>query len=163
MHYPVVSMKGEGCLPRHVILPFSRSAEFHEGLEQLRQKHKQLIAEHGIIIPAMFSTVATNAFLYEPVIYWPDNANDFHKEHTTDALLENMRAEANPEARKAVEVIRADIVDLIHTCGGGHLQIGKTYPYLRDRSPEQVAMLQQLKTQIDPNGLINPGALGLGG
>lgn len=163
MHYPVVSMKGERCLPLHGILPFSRSAEFHEGMEQLRHKHAKIIADNDIIIPAMFSTVATNAFLYEPVIYWPDNANEFHKEHTTDALLANMRAEENPDARKAVEIIRADIVDLIHACGGGHLQIGKTYPYLRDRAPEQVAILQQLKDQIDPQGLINPGALGLGG
>jgi len=163
MHYPVVSMKGERCLPLHGILPFSRSAEFHEGMEQLRQKHAGIIAEHKIIIPAMFSTVATNAFLYEPVIYWHDSANEFHKEHTTDALLSQMRDEDNLAGREAVEIIRADIVDLIHTCGGGHLQIGKTYPYLRDRDPEQITLLKQLKQQIDPNGLINPGALGLGG
>lgn len=162
MPYPVVSMKGERCLPLHGILPFSRTVEFHEGMEALRVKHAQIIAENEIIIPAMYSTVSTHAFLYEPVLYWRDSANAFHKEHTVPDMLAAMAPEENIQARKAVETVRADIVTLIHESGGVHLQIGKTYPYLLDRNEEQLTMLKQLKSQIDPDGLINPGALGLG-
>lgn len=162
MPYPVVSDKGQRCLPLHGILPFSRTAEFHDGMEAIRVKHADIIAKNEIIIPAMFSTISTHGFLYEPVLYWRDSANEFHKEHTIPAMLDAMLPEENLEGRKAVEIVRADIVDLIHAKGGVHLQIGKTYPYLLDRNDDQITMLKQLKAQIDPQGLINPGALGLG-
>lgn len=162
MAYPVVSYKGERCLPLHGILQFSRAAAFHEGMEQIRERRKSIIAEHEIIIPAMFSTVSTHGLLYEPVLYWKDSANCFHQEHTSDEMLKAMRSEDNIKAREAVEIVRADIVDLIHAQGGVHLQIGKTYPYLRDRCEDQVRILTDLKAHIDPHNLMNPGALGLG-
>lgn len=162
MPYPVVSDKGQRCLPLHGILPYSRAAEFHEGMEQLRIKHAEIIEANEIIIPAMYSSVAMTGFLYEPVLYWKDSANAFHKEHTIPDMLDKMLPEDNIAAREAVEIVRADIVELIHAKGGVHLQIGKTYPYLLDRNEEQTATLKQLKAQIDPEGLINPGALGLG-
>lgn len=161
MPYPVVSPKGQRCLPLHGILPFSRTVEFHDGMEELRKTHAEIIAENEIIIPAMYSTISTHAFLYEPVLYWRDSANEFHKAHTTPEMLDAMAPDDNIEGRKAVEIVRADIVKLIHDKGGVHLQIGKTYPYLLDRNEEQIKMLKQLKLQIDPDGLINPGALGL--
>ena len=53
------------------------------------------------------------------------------------------------------------IVDLFHEHGASHLQIGKDYPYLKDRQPEAVAMIKGIKTLLDPDNLMNPGALGL--
>jgi FAD/FMN-containing dehydrogenase len=47
--------------------------------------------------------------------------------------------------------------------GCAHLQIGKTYPYRDGRAPETWALLEGLKKQLDPRGLVNPGSLGLAG
>jgi D-lactate dehydrogenase (cytochrome) len=49
----------------------------------------------------------------------------------------------------------------MHRHAGAHLQIGRAYPYLQNRSPAFVSLLRQLKTELDPLHLINPGALGL--
>jgi FAD/FMN-containing dehydrogenase len=53
------------------------------------------------------------------------------------------------------------VVELMFEHGGVHLQIGKTYPYLADRDPRQTRLLSELKNAVDPQHLINPGALGL--
>ncbi|MEO0411450.1 MAG: FAD-binding oxidoreductase [Pseudomonadota bacterium] len=162
MPYPVVSPLGQRQLPLHGILPFSNTAAFHDDIQAMRDRHADAIAKHDVIIPAMFSTVSTNAFLYEPVLYWPDSANDFHAKYSPEEMISNMRKEPNLEARALVETLRQEIIDLIHKHGGGHLQIGKTYPYLRDRSETQIDIIKTMKAKIDPDGLINPGALGLG-
>jgi D-lactate dehydrogenase (cytochrome) len=47
--------------------------------------------------------------------------------------------------------------------GAGHLQIGRAYPFLRERSQPFVQVLRALKRAVDPQGLINPGVLGLAG
>jgi len=43
-----------------------------------------------------------------------------------------------------------------------HMQIGKVYPYQKNREAGSRGMLTALKRQMDPKGLINPRALGLG-
>ena len=162
MPYPVVSQDSKRLLPIHGILPFSQTVRFHEAITGIRARHAEAIAREGVVIPAMFTTIGTHAFLYEPVFYWPDCANSFHEQHADDALLAPMRArEPNLSARALVEVLKGEMVDAMHACGGGHLQIGKMYPFLRDRDASQVALLRRLKAEIDPQGLINPGALGL--
>jgi len=49
--------------------------------------------------------------------------------------------------------------------GAIHFQIGKDYPYLQTRTKETRTLLHNIKKQLDPKNLINPGALGfdLGG
>jgi D-lactate dehydrogenase (cytochrome) len=54
-----------------------------------------------------------------------------------------------------------DMVTIMHEHSGVHLQIGKAYPYLRDRSDMTINLVKQIKAQTDPDGLLNPGALGL--
>jgi len=53
------------------------------------------------------------------------------------------------------------MIDLAFEHGGIHLQIGKVYPYLRERDENAVAILKDIKRRMDPEGLLNPGALGL--
>ena len=87
---------------------------------------------------------------------------EFHRRHTSDAVLAKVSAtEPNDPARALVAELRSEIVDLMYRSGGVHLQIGKAYPYMRDRDATQVRMLRDLKTLIDPKSLLNPGALGL--
>jgi FAD/FMN-containing dehydrogenase len=45
--------------------------------------------------------------------------------------------------------------------GGSHLQIGRHYRYIDDLPAGSKAMLRTLKRLFDPEGIINPGVLGL--
>jgi FAD/FMN-containing dehydrogenase len=39
------------------------------------------------------------------------------------------------------------------------MQAGKSYPYLRGRQPAATQALEEIKRHLDPNTLMNPGAL----
>ncbi|MEY4270536.1 MAG: hypothetical protein RLZZ58_1752, partial [Pseudomonadota bacterium] len=49
----------------------------------------------------------------------------------------------------------------MHDHGGVHFQVGKVYPYARDHDPLHWALLRTIKAELDPKGILNPGALGL--
>ncbi len=70
-------------------------------------------------------------------------------------------SEPRPAAREAVEDLRLKIIDVMDAHGGIHFQIGRWYPYTRDRDDTFLNLLRELKTQVDPKGILNPGALGL--
>jgi FAD/FMN-containing dehydrogenase len=45
--------------------------------------------------------------------------------------------------------------------GAAHFQIGRFYPYRDSRHGDTFALLRAVKQHVDPDGLINPGVLGL--
>ena len=57
--------------------------------------------------------------------------------------------------------MRVELIELMYRHGAAHLQIGRAYPYARDRDPGALELLRSVKRQVDPQGLINPGALGI--
>jgi FAD/FMN-containing dehydrogenase len=57
--------------------------------------------------------------------------------------------------------MKHDVIMLMHAHGGAHLQIGKVYPLLDGRNTASVALLRAIKAALDPQGILNPGALGL--
>ncbi len=162
MPYPVIGIGGRRMLPLHSILPFSQVPAFHTALEQLLEDRKDELDAVGMKVPAIYTTLSTNGFLYEPVLYWPDQPELFHLKHTPDELIAPMKDQAeNRQGRDLSKQMFNEIVNLMHEHGGVHLQIGKAYPYVLDRTPEHTGLLRQIKAQIDPNNLLNPGALGL--
>ena len=75
-----------------------------------------------------------------------------------EALAEH---EPDPEADAFVETYRREMLDLFQRMGTAHLQIGRTYPYAATRDPATLILLRAMKRHLDPEGLINPGVLGL--
>ena len=69
---------------------------------------------------------------------------------------------ANPAGLALVHELKERIQELCTRNGASHLQIGKDYPWLETRKPETGALVRQLKAILDPEGLLNPGGLGLG-
>jgi len=59
-----------------------------------------------------------------------------------------------------VDEIRSRIVDVFAEFGAASNQIGKTYPMLASLNPDSRSLLRALKHELDPEGLMNPGALG---
>jgi hypothetical protein len=57
--------------------------------------------------------------------------------------------------------LRTELTSFWMEQGCSHLQIGKTYRYLESRQPAVRTLIEQIKAIVDPQGLINPGSLGL--
>jgi D-lactate dehydrogenase (cytochrome) len=106
--------------------------------------------------------VGGSAFVYEPAFYWPDARDIVHDRMVPTEHLATVESyPAAPEAAMFVARLKSGVIDLMHAHGAAHLQIGKTYPYLRGRNAASVALLRAIKGELDPHDILNPGALGL--
>ena len=103
-------------------------------------------------------------FYYEPVFYWEDDRTSFHKRYLPAEYLATLpEYDANPEGRALVRKLREGIIDCFASAGAIHLQIGKCYPYTVGRDPQALQVLTDVKRSLDPDGRMNPAALGLSG
>ena len=153
--------RNDGC-PCTEIMPFSKVPEFRRLLMAMYEENAERMKELRVDKGAMFMTINSNAFLYEPVFYWEDSQTVFHKRFMPKDYLATLPEHAeNPQGRALVEELRQRILDIFWQVGASHLQIGKIYPYLRGRQPEAERLLRAIKGSVDPNNLMNPGALGL--
>ena len=161
--YSVLGVKGERWVPLHGIMAFSAVPEFRRRLMAMYEENADRMKELRVDKGAMFMTINSNAFLYEPVFYWEDSQTVFHKRFMPKDYLATLpEHDENPEGRALVAELRQRILDIFWQVGASHLQVGKTYPYLRGRQPEAERLLREFKDSVDPNNLMNPGALGLG-
>ena len=160
--YNVRSPLGERWVPVHGLLPFSRVAAFREELQAYYAANEAEMKRLRIRYGAMFMTVGTNAFLYEPVFYWADVTNITQERLMPEGYAASLpKFEDNPEGRALVDRMKHGIADLFQRHGAAHLQIGKFYPYMRGRDPATAALIRQLKQVVDPQRRLNPGSLGL--
>ncbi len=158
----ILGSKGERWVPVHGIFPHSRVAGFHHALQALLQANKAVLEGHGIRLGGMFLCPAPNAFLYEPCFYWPDAKSIYHERvFPADALAALPEHPANPAAANEVKRLKAEIIDLMHSHGAAHFQVGRVYPYARGRNPASLLLLRAVKTALDPHYILSPGALGL--
>jgi FAD/FMN-containing dehydrogenase len=160
--YPILGPRGQRWVPMHGILPFSRLRDFHDRLAKVYETYAGRMEQHKVEKAAMFTTISTNAFLYEPVFYWEDDRTPFHKRYLPQEYLATLpEYPANPAGRALVREMKGAIQDVFSAVGATHMQVGKAYPYLRGRGPEAERILRTIKAAVDPEGLMNPGALGL--
>lgn len=160
--YNVRSPLGERWVPIHGLLPFSRVAAFREELAAYYARHEAQMKALKIRSGAMFMTVSTNAFLYEPVFYWEDGYNVTQERLLPPGYQSTLPQFAdNPQGRALVDEMKHGIADIFQRHGAAHLQIGKFYPYLRGRDPATAKLIRDLKQVVDPQRRLNPGSLGL--
>lgn len=158
----VLGPKGERWVPMHGLFAHDAVDAFHEAITKLWAENAADMEAHGIFNGAMFMAVGPSAFVYEPTMYWPDAREIVHDRLVPADHLASLPAyPAAPEAAALVKRLKHEIVELMFEHGASHLQIGKAYPYLRDRNPASVALLRAIKAELDPGGILNPGALGL--
>ena len=154
--------KGERWLPCHTHLPHSAAVGFHNALIALLEGEAETMAKHGIVVGGMFMTVGSTSFVYEPAFYWPDAQTPYHARIVDPDYLKSLPVHPRSTAGEAEALrIKSRVVDLMHDHGGTHFQVGKVYPYARDHNPAHWALLKALKAELDPKGILNPGALGL--
>jgi D-lactate dehydrogenase (cytochrome) len=105
--------------------------------------------------------VANRTTLIEPLFYWPDSRAPYHERMIQPQHLARLPVvDSNPQASAAVNDLRRGLIELFAELGCAHLQIGKAYPYLQNRQPAAVKLLEDIKRSVDSTRLMNPGALG---
>jgi hypothetical protein len=162
---PVNSMlgpEGERWVPVHGIVRHSRAVETVARITALFDSHETEMERLGVGAGYMFLTVGRTGFVIEPVFYFPDSWGELHHRSVEPGHLARLtEGRENVEARALVDRLRQGVIDIFGEVGGVHFQIGRTYP-LKDRSdPAAWQVLQAVKQAVDPEGRMNPGALGL--
>lgn len=159
---PILGPGGVRWKPTHGVIPFSRVLKHHADIEAMLDEYRERMEQHGVQLTRMLMPFSTNAFIYEPTFLWRDARSIYHEKVYPAELLSNQPVhDDNPEGRALLYEIKKRIQEICNANGACHMQIGKDYPYLQTRKPETARLLKQLKATVDPDGLMNPGALGL--
>jgi FAD/FMN-containing dehydrogenase len=132
--------------------------------EALFARYADEFAKHGITTSRLFIALSNHSFSYEPVFHWRDVWLPVHRRVPEPAHLAKLvEPAADPAARALVHRVRAEMCEVFARHGAASNQIGRTYPYLDNLEPATAKLLGTLKSALDPDGRLNPGALGLGG
>ena len=126
------------------------------------QRHPERVARLGVSVTRLCSALGSLAFSFECVFHWSDAWLPLHRAAPDPAWLAGLvEPPPNPAARALVAELRASTVAFFRELGAASNQIGRTYPFIEALQPATATLLRQLKTQLDPKGLMNPGVLGL--
>jgi hypothetical protein len=113
-------------------------------------------------IGVLTAIVGSNAFVLEPVFYWPAPRTLYYErvlDATTRARFEDFPP--SPQAEALVMELRGELTRLFMERGAAHLQIGRTYRYREGLRAEPARLLEAIKRAVDPDGMVNPGSLGI--
>lgn len=152
---------GELWVPMHGFFPLSKAVEAVRATDAYLSQNRALMDRHGIRTSYLFASAATN-FMLEPSFYWRDELGPLR----LSVIEPEYRAKwqsipADPAAREVVVTLRQGLADLHGKLGAVHQQVGKYYAFSRALDSRNVETLQALKRLFDPDGRVNPGALGL--
>ncbi len=159
----ILGPEGERWAPVHGVLPLSQAKAAFAGIQQVFADMAPQFEKHGVYTGFLFTTVSTNACTVEPTFYWPDARHQLHEATIEAPHLAKLPAlPANAEAAAVVAEARKRVIAVFQSCGAGHFQIGRSYPYKDSRDPAAWSLLETIKAKLDPDGRLNPGVLGLG-
>ncbi len=158
----ILGPDGERWVPIHGIVALSQAEACHQAIEALFAGMADRFEAAGVYTGMMLTTLSTNAFLIEPVFFWPEARRELHEATVDAGMLAKLRKHAeNPEATALVAEARRGVVGVFETFGAAHFQVGRTYPWLASRDPASQTITRTLKAAVDPDGRLNPGGLGL--
>ncbi|TPN43340.1 FAD-binding oxidoreductase [Mesorhizobium sp. B1-1-7] len=159
----ILGRNGERWVPVHGLFPISQALDICQASQAFLAAHAALMQSHGIRHSLMTMTVG-HAFFLEPSFYWLDEITPLHVRTLGDDVVAPWRGRpADLAAREAVVSLRRGVQKLFAGRGGVSWQVARDYPFREVMDPMAYRLLSRLKAAIDPQGLMNPGALGLGG
>jgi D-lactate dehydrogenase (cytochrome) len=154
--------RGERWVPIHGILAPSRVLGLDEAIRAVFAREAERMRALGVWVGFMFENVGSSGFLYEIAFYWPGQPNAFHRAKLTGEFLAGLPAyEHSQAALDLVHALKTEIIELYRAHGATHFQLGKVYPYTQSLMPQTLSLIRAIKAELDPRGLMNPGALGL--
>jgi D-lactate dehydrogenase (cytochrome) len=153
---------GEIWIPVHGYFPLSRAIAAAQATENFLAERRPLMDRYGIKT-SYLTCFSGPEFVIEPSFYWHDELGAFRLSLIEPEFAEKWKSiPADPEKRKVALQLRDELRDLFDSLGGLHLQIGKYYPYKNIMNNETLPrVIEGIKDVLDPQHLVNPGALGL--
>ncbi len=160
--YNLLGPSGERWVPVHGILQHSDVLGFHDQWRAMLKHYEDQIESTGVFVGAMFQAIGPSAFLYEIAFYWPDERTAYHETTLDQDFLGTLpKYPPNPTGRSLVDELKNAAIQLFGEFGAVHFQIGKAYPHMENRDNLETSLLRAIKQELDPDNLMNPGALGL--
>ena len=127
--------------------------------EAVFARHAQAMKDAGVVVTLLISGMSNHVFSYECVFRWFDSWLPLHRS-VHPKLRKFSEPRTNEAAREVIARVRQAIVDCFHDLGAASTQIGRTYRYFDALKPAPREMLRSIKALVDPDNLMNPGALG---
>ena len=143
------------------MFPLSKAVEVAEVIPAYFDLHRTEMDRLGIYESYM-TNFNERFFMCEPSFYWQDEVSELHLRHLDKESADKFRDKpANPEARAFAKKLRAGLRDRMFELGAVHVQLAKFYQFEESLQPETWRLICELKTLFDPEGILNPGNLGL--
>lgn len=158
----MIGLDGASSFPSNFTVPLTSAQSLATEAREFFAENAAGMQQHGVYTTSLFLCFK-GAFGIEPIIYWPDRLNVLRQETALPGTREACsKFEARPEARAYAIDLRKRLVARLERLRPAHYQTGKFYPYHEAISRHAGwELLADFKNQLDPDGRINPGALGL--
>lgn len=158
----MIGPNAERWVPVHGIVAMSEGPACWAEIEAYFATLKDRFEAHEVTTGFLITTLSTTGYLIEPVFLWPEALFALHEQSVEAGYLKGLaRQKPVPGATDLVAEARQGVVDIFTRYGAAHFQVGRTYPLAKTRAPANLALLKAIKAALDPDNLINPGALGL--
>jgi D-lactate dehydrogenase (cytochrome) len=155
--------RGRRWVPVHGIVAHSQVVAAWRALDRCMEEHASLIDELGLEWSVTGALVGREAVLVEANLYWRDAGNPLI-EHYLGRSGESAHANATVSGNwRRVLPLREALAEALDALGAIHLQIGRFYDYRSRLDPAAGQVLETFKRALDPDGVMNPGVLGIGG
>ncbi len=153
---------GQRWVPVHGLFAHSRIRAAFAALEAVVAARADAMRKLEVELYYLFTSVGRGASVIEPMLFWPDALSPLHAEFLGERRMAKLQSyPPSPAARALVSELRRECIAAMDAHGAVHMQVGRAYPYRSRIVPGADAFLAQLKRDFDPDGILNPGVLGL--